>query len=340
MTAPIARRASSIEQRPPVDDRRQRRRGRARSSGGPARGGRRTASGAASSPASVRHARASRTTRSPRPGGTPPPPGEAEEVGEQVRAVGREHGLGVELDALDRQRPVAQAHDHAVLGARRGHVQVGGQRRGIHAQRVVAGRREVCGHPRQQARRRRGSTSRRLAVDERRRADDRGARTPRPSTASPGTRRAAGSAAPRRPGSSSTDTPAVSGSPGPGEMTMPRRSAAGSSASASIPARGDRVVAHDAHVRPGGLERLHEVERERVVVVDHRGSSGGRLASAGPRAVAGRGRPRAARPPARRRQLDRPSHRRGLVLGLLELATPARSWRRSRHRCGRAPGRP
>ena len=35
----------------------------------------------------------------------------------------------------------------------------------------------------------------------------------------------------------STDTPASSGSPGPGEMTIPRRSAAGSSARASTPAR-------------------------------------------------------------------------------------------------------
>ena len=35
----------------------------------------------------------------------------------------------------------------------------------------------------------------------------------------------------------STDTPAADGSPGPGEMTIPRRSPAGSTASASTPAR-------------------------------------------------------------------------------------------------------
>ena len=82
----------------------------------------------------------------------------------------------------------------------------------------------------------------------------------------------------------STDTPAVPGSPGPGEMTMPRRSATGSSASAGDLVRGDLVVAHDPHVRPGGLERLHEVERERVVVVDHqdhRGAASGSGSAAG-----------------------------------------------------------
>ena len=35
----------------------------------------------------------------------------------------------------------------------------------------------------------------------------------------------------------STETPAADGSPGPGEITIPRRSAAGSAASASTPAR-------------------------------------------------------------------------------------------------------
>ena len=39
---------------------------------------------------------------------------EPEEVGEQVRALGREHALGVELDALEGQRNVANAHDHPV----------------------------------------------------------------------------------------------------------------------------------------------------------------------------------------------------------------------------------
>ena len=126
-------------------------------------------------------------------------PGEPEEVREQVRAVGREDALRVELDALDRERAVAEPHDDAVLGARRGDVQVGGQRRRVDHQRVVARGRERLRHALEQA----GAVVDdlgRLAVDERRGADDRGAVRRRPSTASRGTRRGAGSAGRRRSG--------------------------------------------------------------------------------------------------------------------------------------------
>src|SRR6185503_15866348 len=58
-----------------------------------------------------------------------------EEVGEQPLAVGREHGLGMELDALHRELAVPQAHDH-VAGAR-GHLQLARQL-GVDDKRVVA----------------------------------------------------------------------------------------------------------------------------------------------------------------------------------------------------------
>src|SRR5208282_1067301 len=40
---------------------------------------------------------------------------EAEEICEELRAGGGEHGFGVELDAFDREIAVAEAHDHAVF---------------------------------------------------------------------------------------------------------------------------------------------------------------------------------------------------------------------------------
>src|SRR5215217_1432827 len=58
-----------------------------------------------------------------------------EEVAEQLFAVRREHGLGVELHALEGQLAVAQAHDH--LARARRHLELVGQIR-VHDQRVVA----------------------------------------------------------------------------------------------------------------------------------------------------------------------------------------------------------
>ena len=75
----------------------------------------------------------------------------------------------------------------------------------------------------------------------------------------------------------------------------------------------DRVVADDAHLGPGRLERLDEVEGEAVVVVDDEdhGRSPGPVPAA---AVAALGRSSHAG-----RQLDRPAQGGRLVLGLLEL---------------------
>ena len=127
----------------------------------------------------------------------------------------------------------------------------------------------------------------------------------------------------------STETPAVLGSPGPGrddDAAQVRGRIVGQRLDAGPV---DRVVADDADVRAGGLERLDEVEGERVVVVDDEDHSRPPAAplSAAPAAVLvsvavpGSAAPGAVRPglsPARR-ELDRPAQRRRLVLGLLEL---------------------
>ena len=42
----------------------------------------------------------------------------AQEARQDARAVWRQDGLGMELDALHRQRRVANAHDHSVIGQR------------------------------------------------------------------------------------------------------------------------------------------------------------------------------------------------------------------------------
>ena len=98
--------------------------------------------------------------------------GLAQEVREQVRALRRQHRLRVELDALERQRDVADAHDHPVDLAHRGHPQLRRQRRGIDRQRVIAGGHERRRHALEQPGAVVGHLGR-LAVDERRGADDR-----------------------------------------------------------------------------------------------------------------------------------------------------------------------
>ena len=82
--------------------------------------------------------------------------GLAQEVGEQVRALRRQHRFGVELDALERQARVAEAHDDPVDLAHRGHPQLRGERRRIDAQRVVAGGHERRAASRPAGPRRRG----------------------------------------------------------------------------------------------------------------------------------------------------------------------------------------
>ena len=182
------------------------------------------------------------------------------------------------------------------------------------------------------------STARRLAVDERRGAHDR-----RPERG--GHRLHAQADAQERDPPLGREADRLDrdagvrpGRTGPGEMTIPRRSAAGSSASASSPARSIASLRTTRTSAPGGLERLDEVEGEAVVVVDdedHRRAPGRRLGLGARPSLCGRGSatdPPGPATPAPRpgRQLDRPAHRRRLVLGLLELAL--------RHAAGDDPG--
>src|SRR6266508_3216332 len=67
---------------------------------------------------------------------------EQEKVAQERLALAREDRLGVELDALDSEAPVAQPHDLADLGPRR-HFEVFGQALVQHDERVVARRFEV-----------------------------------------------------------------------------------------------------------------------------------------------------------------------------------------------------
>ena len=128
MTAPIASRASSSVRRPALDARRQRRANclahrlpsggrRRRQPSGSAHPGRRERAGHGVQPRRLALARL------------------AQEVREQVRALRRQHALGMELDALERQRRVAEAHHDPVLLAHRGHAQL---RRGASRHRRTA----------------------------------------------------------------------------------------------------------------------------------------------------------------------------------------------------------
>ena len=62
--------------------------------------------------------------------------------------------------------------------------------------------------------------------------------------------------------SASTETPAVSGRPGPGEITMR------AGASRSISSTRHRVVAHDLHLGAELAEPVRQIPGERIVVVD------------------------------------------------------------------------
>ena len=115
----------------------------------------------------------------------------------------------------------------------------------------------------------------------------------------------------------SIETPADVGSPGPGEIDDAAQLAGRVVGQGLDPGPVDRVVAHDVDLGPARLERLDEVERERVVVVDdqdHRDSPSRRPRPAGWQAPGWPGRRLSSG------QVDCPAQRRGLVLGLLELA--------------------
>ena len=138
----------------------------------------------------------------------------------------------------------------------------------------------------------------------------------RPSTACPGRRPRTGISRSAATSIAATDTPASSGSPGPGrdhDAAQVLRGIVGQGLDAGPI---DGVVADDPHVGPRGLERLDEVEREAVVVVDDEDHD-----DASPRAH----RCASARRVGRRRvghacgEVDRPPQRRRLVVGLLEL---------------------
>ena len=188
ITAPIAARASSIDRVPPIDDRGQRGADqlahRTRPDAAHGDGSRGVGSSARPAVANEPLAASSRDAS--------PSPAWRRKFGEQMRALRREHGLGVELDALERQRDVADAHHDAVDLAHRGHPELGRQRRRVDRQRVVAGGHERRRHAREQAGAVVGHLGR-LAVDEGRARGRSRRRTRRPSTASRGTRRAAGS---------------------------------------------------------------------------------------------------------------------------------------------------
>src|SRR3546814_6378682 len=64
--------------------------------------------------------------------------GELQEVVQQRVALLRGDALRMELHAVDRQGPVLQAHDHAVVGGRRDLQPVVGEGRRIDGERVVA----------------------------------------------------------------------------------------------------------------------------------------------------------------------------------------------------------
>ena len=107
------------------------------------------------------------------------------------------------------------------------------------------------------------------------------------------------------------------GLPGPGEMTIPRSADAGVGREGLDAGAIDGVVAQDAHIGARRLERLYEVEGERVVVVDDEDHA---VPPTGVAVARGRGRRRGRRRDCGGCLLDRAPHRGGLVLGLLELA--------------------
>ena len=132
-------------------------------------------------------------------------------------------------------------------------------------ERVVARRLEGLGEPREHARPSCSmATSCRASACARARS---GHRTPRRWPGARGTRPAAGHRARAHASTADTETPASPGSPGPGEITRPSGRRASSSSTGSTSLRTTSTP------RAELAEVLHEVVRERIVVVDHRGSS-------------------------------------------------------------------
>ena len=160
--------------------------------------------------------------------------GLSEEVGQQARPFRSENGLRMELHPFYWSRQMADAHDHVVIRGPGGDHDLGRERLRGHAQGVVSRGHERVGHAREQPAAV-VADARRLAVDERRGAPDRGSEGSGHGLHSQAHAQERDLALDRD--GPRLDTPAESGSPGPGETTMPRSSAAGSAAIASMPAR-------------------------------------------------------------------------------------------------------
>ena len=192
-----------------------------------------------------------------------------EEVPRHRRPERRQHALGMELHALDRQLAVTHAH-HLAVRRVRGHGELGGNvGRG---ERVVAPDLDLVRQPRVDAEAVVRDRAR-LAVQQRLRLARPRPRTPRRSPGGRGRRPASASSA-RARRISSIETPALSGRPGPGETTS--RSKPPARASSTVIASFRTVT----HLGAELLEQVHEVVGERVVVVEHQHPHGANSCSA------------------------------------------------------------
>ena len=173
---------------------------------------------------------------------------------------------GMELDALEREGDMADPHHHPVDLAHGGHAQLGRQGRRIDRERVVARGHERRRHAIEQPLAVVGDLGS-LAVDERRGAHDRG-------TEGLGHRLHPQAHAEQRDPPVGGDLDGGHADAGVVRVARPRRDDDAAQVGGRIVGQRleigsiDRVVAHDAHVRAGRLQRLHEVEGEAVVVVD------------------------------------------------------------------------
>ena len=186
-------------------------------------------------------------------------PVRARKCPQQVVAVLGQDRLGVELHALDVELAVAQAHDHAVVGAG-GDLEHVGDRVGVDDERVVAGGLERVGEPGEHA----GALVvdlRGLAVHDRRRPHDVAAVDLADALVAEADARGSGTR-PAKVVMTSLDRPASSGRPGPGLMST--ASGARASMSSSVKAS----LRCTTGLGPQLTEVLDEVVDERVVVVD------------------------------------------------------------------------
>ena len=170
----------------------------------------------------------------------------------------RQHALGMELDAFDRQLAVADAH-HLAVGRPGGDLEL--VRDLDRGERVVAAGLEVLRHP--------GEDALAVVLDERRLAVQERLRGPDLAAERLDDRLVAEADAERRhprpePADQLDRDARVLRTAGTGGD---RRGAMGSSALGLLDR--DRVVPEDPHLGPELLEQVHEVVGERVVVIEH-----------------------------------------------------------------------